>query len=54
VLEFISNTESDTVSYLERLAAKRAAQYWYLADGTEFKGMSLKKKFKICLPTFFV
>ena len=41
---------------LERLAGKRAAQY--LADGTEYKGMSLKKKLAIgvlgALPSFFV
>jgi len=56
MLEFIGSQESDTGPYLERLTGKRAAQY--LADGTEYKGVSLKKKLTIgmlgALPLFFV
>ena len=56
VLEYINEQESDTGSYLERLAGKRASQH--LADGTEYKGMPLKKKLTIgmlgALPPFFV
>jgi len=56
MLEFVNNQESDTGSYVERLAGKRADQY--LADGTEYKGMSLRKKLTIGLlgglPSFFV
>jgi len=56
MIEFINNQESETGSYLERLASKRATQY--IADGTEYKGVSLKKKLVIgilgALPTFSV
>ena len=55
-VEFINDQESESGSYIERLAGKRAAQL--LTDGTEYKGMSLKKKITIgvlgALPSFFV
>ena len=55
-LEFMITQDSDAGNYLERLASKRAAQY--LKDGTEYKGMPLKKKLVIgvlgALPCQFI